>query len=198
MIASSSSAGSDHNMQVHSMKLKSFKKGEKNENFTEIWRLAALYLAAALPGGMVGFLTVLDFLSMTDPGQKVALFVGQPGDHVHTAPAHVCGLWRFSGCPGAGAVRPVEGRLTGHHAGGNRLRDDLGAALIFASGMITQRRDATCRRSLWQRPGPGCDVWQAIDIVATGLGHAMAKFWAAYGFCWSAGLLCGQAGFPRA
>ena len=51
------------------------KKGEKHENLAKIWQFRSLYLAIAYLIGMVLFLVVLDYPSMTDPAQKVTLLV---------------------------------------------------------------------------------------------------------------------------
>ena len=69
---------------------------------------AALYMAFAYLIGMVIFLVVLDYPSITDPAQKVALIVDNADGHLFNQPAHVRVLWRFSDRPVAGVVRPLE------------------------------------------------------------------------------------------
>ena len=47
------------------------------------------------------------------PGSKGSPARRQTDGHLFNQPAHVRVLWRFSDCPVAGVVRPVEVRRTG-------------------------------------------------------------------------------------
>ena len=60
---------------------------------------AALYMAVAHLIGMVLFLIVLDYPSMSQPAQKVALLVPRTNGHLFNQPAYVCVLRYISDCP---------------------------------------------------------------------------------------------------
>jgi hypothetical protein len=55
----------------------SFKKGEKMKTLQKLGGFSALYMAAAYLIGIVIFLVILDYPSITDPAQKVALNVNK-------------------------------------------------------------------------------------------------------------------------
>ena len=87
---------------------------------------AALYEAAAYIVGMIGFLTVVDVTSVVDPVQKVALMADNLAFLYILYLICLCGMGHLHGCPGAGALRAAEGRLTSNNADSDRLRYILG------------------------------------------------------------------------
>jgi len=87
---------------------------------------AALYLAAANLVGMVLFLVVLDYLSITDPAQKVALNVDKHTVIFATNLLMYVFFGLFLIVLSLALYDRLKVRRNGDHAGGNRHRDHLG------------------------------------------------------------------------
>ena len=116
---------------------------------------AALYMAAAHLIGIVIFLVVLDYLSITDPAQKVALNVEKQTVVFSTNLL----MYVFFGFALIVLSLALYDRLKSGapatHAGGNRDRDHLGW-LADRQRHGRECRARYCCPTLCQRPGPGC------------------------------------------
>jgi hypothetical protein len=177
--------------QFRSRKEKNMKTMQKSGGF------AALYLAIAYLIGMVLFLVVLDYPSITDPVQKVALLVEKRMVIFSTNLLMYVFFGVFlivlslalydrlkSGAPALMQVATVIGIIW--------------AGSLIASGMVANAGIAPVVAMHAKDPAQAALAWQGVESVANGLGNAMAKSWAAFGRCWSAWPRCGPAGCPRA
>jgi len=132
---------------------------------------AALYLAAANLIGMVLFLVVLDYPSMTDPAQKVALLVEKQMVIFSTNLL----MYVFFGVflivlalalydrlkSGAPAIMPAA-----------TLIGIIWAGSLIASGMVANAGIAPVVALYAKDPTQAAWTWQGIESVASGLGNA--------------------------
>ena len=131
---------------------------------------AALYLAAAYLIGMVLFLVVLDYLSITDPAQKVALLVDKQMVIYSTNLLMYVFFGVFlivlslalydrlkSGAPAVMQVATVIGIIW--------------AGSLMASGMVSNAGIAPVVALYAKDPAQAALTWQGIESVANGLGN---------------------------
>jgi hypothetical protein len=133
--------------------------------------IAALYMAAAHLIGIIIFLIVLDYLSITDPAQKVALNV-EKQTVVFSTNLLMYVFFGFalivlslalydrlkSGAPALVQVGTVIGIIW--------------AGSLIASGMVANAGLATIVPLYAKDPAQAALTWQAIEAVANGLGNA--------------------------
>jgi len=142
---------------------------------------AALYMAVSHLIGMVLFLAVLDYLSITDPAQKVALLVDKQMVIFSTNLLMYVFFGVFlivlslalydrlkSGAPAIMQVATVIGIIW--------------AGSLIASGMVANAGIAPVVALYAQDPAQAALSWQGIESVANGLGNAngeiLGGFWA--------------------
>ena len=132
---------------------------------------AALYLAVAYLIGMVLFLVVLDYLSITDPAQKVALLVEKQMVIFSTNLL----MYVFFGFflivlslalydrmkPGAPAIMQVATAI-----------GIIWAGSLIASGMVANAGIAPVVALYAKDPAQAALTWQGIETIANGLGNA--------------------------
>ncbi len=124
------------------------------KNLQKMGGIAALYAGAAYVVGMLGFGLIVGWPD--DPVQQMAVLMDNQVS-LHILYLIVYQVWAIvSGCPGAGALRAVEGRLAGNDADSDRHRDDLGHR-GHCQRHDLEYRHGHCRRSLWPRPGSSYD-----------------------------------------
>ena len=132
---------------------------------------AALYMAVAHLIGMVIFLVILDYLSITDPAQKVALNVDKQMVIFSTNLLMYVFFGFFlivlslalydrlkSGAPAIMQVATVIGIIW--------------AGSLIASGMVANAGLATVVAIYAKDPAQAALTWQGIESVANGLGNA--------------------------
>lgn len=131
---------------------------------------AALYLAVAYLIGMVTFLVVLDYPSITDPAQKAALLVEQQAVIFSTNLL----MYVFFGVllivlslalydrikPGAPALMQVAAVI-----------GIIWAGSLIASGMVSNAGIAPVVALYATDPAQAALSWQGIETVASGLGN---------------------------
>ena len=88
-------------------------KGEKHENLAKIWRFCRAVPGSRLPDRNGSLSGRSGLPQHHRPGPKGDPARRQTDGHLFNQPAYVRVLWRFSDCPVAGVVRPVEVRRTG-------------------------------------------------------------------------------------
>jgi len=131
---------------------------------------SALYLAIAYLIGMVLFLVVLDYLSITDPAQKLALLVEKQMVIFSTNLLMYVFFGVFlivlslalydrlkSGAPAIMQVATVIGIIW--------------AGLLIASGMVSNAGIAPVIALYAKDPAQAALTWQGIESVASGLGN---------------------------
>jgi len=132
---------------------------------------SALYMAVAHLIGIVLFLVVLDYLSITDPAQKVALNVDKQMVIFSTNLLMyvIFGVFLIvlslalydrlkSGAPALMQVATVIGIIW--------------AGLLIASGMVANAGLTTVVAQYTKDPAQAALTWQGIETVANGLGNA--------------------------
>jgi len=142
---------------------------------------SALYMAAAHLIGIVTFLVVLDYLSITDPAQKVTLLIEKQAV-IFTTNLLMYVFFGFflivlslalydrlkSGAPALMQVAAVIGIIW--------------AGSLIASGMVANAGLATIIPLYAKDPLQASLTWQGIETVANGLGNAngeiLGGFWA--------------------
>jgi hypothetical protein len=157
---------------------------------------AALYLAVAYLIGMAIFLVALDYPSITDPAQKVALLVEM---QMVTFSTNLL-MYVFFGVVLIVLALALYDRLQSGAPALMRAATVLGiiwAGSLIAGGMVANAGIALSSRSMPQIrprlrwPGRESKPWR------TGWATPTAKSWAACGCCRSAWPRCGPAGCPR-
>ncbi len=132
---------------------------------------AALYLAVSYLIGMVIFLAVLDYPSISDPAQKVSLLVEKQAVIFSTNLL----MYVFFGVflivlsmalyerlkPGAPAMMQVATAI-----------GIIWAGSLIASGMVSNAGLAPAVVLYTKDPGQAALTWQGIESVANGLGNA--------------------------
>lgn len=132
--------------------------------------LAALYLAVAYLIGMVIFLVVLDYPSISDPAQKVALLVEMP------AVTFVTNLlmYVFFGVGLIVLALALYQRLQAGAPALMQVATALGiiwAGSLIASGMVANAGIAPAVARYAHDPAQAALAWQGIETVASGLGN---------------------------
>jgi hypothetical protein len=141
------------------------------KNLQKFGGFAALYLAVAYLIGMVLFLAVLDYPSITDPAQKVSLLVEKQMVVFSTnllmyvffgVVLIVLSLALYdrlkSGAPAIMQVATVVGIIW--------------AGSLIASGMVANAAIAPVVALYAKDPAQAALTWQGIETVANGLGNA--------------------------
>jgi len=131
---------------------------------------AALYMAVAYLIGMVIFLVILDYPSITDPGQKVALLVDKQMVTLSTNLLMYVFFGVFlivlslalydrlkSGAPAIMQVATVIGIIW--------------AGSLIASGMVANAGIAPVVALYAKDPAQAALTWQGFEVVASGLGN---------------------------
>ncbi len=132
--------------------------------------LAALYLAVAYLSGMVIFIAVLDYPSLTNPAQKVALLVEMPMVIFATNLL----MYVFFGVVLIVLALALHDRL---QAGAPALMqvatalEIIWAGALIASGMVANAGIAPVVALYATDPTQAALTWQSIEIVASGLGN---------------------------
>jgi hypothetical protein len=132
---------------------------------------AALYLAAAYLIGMVIFLVVLDYPSITDPAQKVALIVEM---QMVTYLTNLL-LYVFFGLFLIVLSLALYDRLKTSAPAMMQVATAFGliwAGSLIASGMVANAGIAPVVALYGTDPVQAALTWQAIESVANGLGFA--------------------------
>jgi len=133
--------------------------------------IAALYMAAAHLIGIVIFLVVLDYPSITDPAQKVALNVEKQTVVFSTNLL----MYVFFGIALIVLSLALYHRLKSGEAALMQMASAMGilwAGSLIASGMVANAGLATIVPLYAQDPGQAALTWQGITTVVSGLGNA--------------------------
>jgi hypothetical protein len=133
--------------------------------------IAALYMAAAHLIGIVIFLVVLDYLSITDPAQKVALNVEKQTIIFSTNLL----MYVFFGFALVILSLALYDRLKSGAPALMQVAVAIGiiwAGSLIASGMVANAGLATIVPLYAKDPAQAALTWQGIEAVAGGLGNA--------------------------
>ncbi len=131
---------------------------------------AALYLAAAYLIGMVLFLAVLDYPSITDPAQKVALLVEKQAIIFSTNLL----MYVFFGMFLVVLALALYDRLKSESPALMQAATALGiiwAGSLVASGMVSNAGIAPSVSLYGTDPAQAALTWQGFEAVASGLGN---------------------------
>lgn len=131
---------------------------------------AALYLAAAYLIGMMLFLVILDYPSITDPAQKAALLVEQPAVIFATNLL----MYVFFGVFLTGLVLALYDRLKPAAPTVMQMAAAMGliwAGSLIAGGMAANAGIAPVLALYVTDPAQAALTWQEIESVASGLGN---------------------------
>jgi hypothetical protein len=149
-----------------------FQKKEKNmKTLQKFGGFAALYLAAAYLIGMVLFLVVLDYPSITDPAQKVALNVDKQGVIFSTNLL----MYVFFGLFLIILSLALYDRLKSGAPAIMQAATAIGiiwAGSLIASGMVANAGLDVIVPLYAKDPAQAALTWQGIEAVAHGLGFA--------------------------
>lgn len=132
---------------------------------------AAFYMAVAHVIGIIIFLVVLDYLSITDPAQKVALNV----DNQKIVFSTNLLMYVFFGCTLIVLSLALYGRMHSNAPALMQVGTAVGiiwAGSLIASGMIANAGLAAIAPLYSQDPSQAALTWQGIETVANGLGNA--------------------------
>jgi hypothetical protein len=132
---------------------------------------AALYMAAAHLIGIVIFLVILDYLSITDPAQKVALNVEKQTVVFSTNLL----MYVFFGLFLIVLSLALYDRLKSVAPAIIQVATAIGiiwAGSLIASGMVANAGLATIIPLYAKDPAQAALTWQGIESVANGLGNA--------------------------
>jgi hypothetical protein len=132
---------------------------------------AALYMAVAHLIGIVIFLVVLDYLSITDPAQKMALNV----DNQLIVFSTYLLMYVFFGFALIVLSLALYGRMHSNAPALMQVATAVGiiwAGSLIASGMVANAGLAAIAPLYSQDPAQAALTWQGIEAVANGLGNA--------------------------
>lgn len=132
---------------------------------------SALYMATAHLIGIVIFLVVLDYPSLTDPAQKVALNVDQQASVFSTNLL----MYVFFGLALVALSLALYDRLKPGAPALMQFAAAIGliwAGSLIASGMVANAGLALIVPLHAQDPAQAALTWQGIEAVANGLGNA--------------------------
>jgi hypothetical protein len=148
-----------------------FKQGEKMKILQKSGGVAALYLAIAYLIGMVLFLVVLDYPSITDPAQKVALLVEM---QMVTFSTNLL-MYVFFGVFLIVLSLALYDRLKSSAPALMQVATVIGiiwAGSLIASGMVANAGIVPVVALYAKDPVQAALTWQGIESVANGLGNA--------------------------
>ena len=137
----------------------------------KIGGFAALYMAAAHLIGIVIFLVILDYPSLTDPAQKVALNVEKQSVIFSTNLL----MYVFFGFFLVVLSLALYERLKSGVPALMQVATTIGiiwAGSLIASGMVANAGIATVVSLYAKDPAQAALTWQGIEAVANGLGNA--------------------------
>ena len=141
---------------------------------------AALYMALAHLIGIVIFLVILDYLSITDPAQKVALNVDKQMVVFSTNLL----MYVFFGFFLIALSLALYDRLKAGAPALMQMATAIGiiwAGSLIASGMVSNAGIAPAVALYAKDPAQAALTWQGIESVANGLGNAngeiLGGFW---------------------
>jgi len=137
----------------------------------KIGGIAALYMAFAHLIGIVIFLVILDYLSITDPAQKVALNVDKQMVIFSTNLL----MYVFFGFFLIVLSLALYDRLKSGTPAIMQVATAIGiiwAGSLIASGMVANAGLATVVSIYAKDPAQAALTWQGIEAVANGLGNA--------------------------
>jgi hypothetical protein len=152
----------------------SLSKNEKEKNMKTLQKFggfAALYMAVAHLIGIVIFLVVLDYLSITDPAQKVALNVEKQTVIFLTNLL----MYVFFGFAVIVLSLALYDRLKSGSPALMQVAVAIGiiwAGSLIASGMVANAGLTTVIPLYAKDPAQAALTWQGIEAVANGLGNA--------------------------
>lgn len=132
---------------------------------------AALYMAAAHLIGLVIFLVILDYLSITDPAQKVALNVDKQAVIFSTNLL----MYVFFGFALIVLSLALYDRMKSGAPAIMQVATAIGiiwAGSLIASGMVANAGLAAIVPLYAKDPAQAALAWQGIESVANGLGNA--------------------------
>ena len=132
---------------------------------------AALYMAIAHLIGIVIFLVVLDYLSITDPAQKVALNVDKQTVIFSTNLL----MYVFFGVLLIALSLALYDRLKSGAPALMQVATAIGiiwAGSLIASGMVANAGLTTVVARYAKDPAQAALTWQGIEAVTSGLGNA--------------------------
>jgi hypothetical protein len=147
------------------------KRRFKMKNLQRMGGFAALYLAAAYLIGIVSFLFVLDYASITEPAQKVALLVDKQSVFYVTNLL----MYVIFGVFLIVLVLALYERLKTASPAIIRTAAAVGmiwAGALIASGMVANAGIAPTVALYHGDPAQAAISWSAIESVANGLGGA--------------------------
>jgi hypothetical protein len=133
--------------------------------------ISALYMAAAHLIGIVIFLVVLDYLSITDPAQKVALNVEKQAVVFSTNLL----MYVFFGFALIVLSLALYDRTKSEAPALMQVATAIGiiwAGSLIASGMVANAGLTTVVALYAKDPTQAALTWQGIETVANGLGNA--------------------------
>jgi hypothetical protein len=142
----------------------------KMKNLQKMGGFAALYLAVAYLIGMVIFLVVLDYPSITDPAQKVALLVEM---QMVTFSTNLL-MYVFFGVFLIVLSLALYDRLKSGAPAMMQVATVIGiiwAGSLIASGMVSNAGIAPVVALYAKDPAQAALTWQGIESVASGLGN---------------------------
>jgi hypothetical protein len=140
------------------------------KNLQKCGGFAALYLAVAYLIGMAIFLVVLDYPSITDPAQKVALLV----EMQTVAFATNLLMYVVFGVALIVLALALHDRLQAGAPALMQVATALGiiwAGALIASGMVANAGIAPVVARYATDPAQAALLWQGIEAVASGLGN---------------------------
>jgi len=148
-----------------------FQKGENMKTLQKFGGFSALYMAAAHLIGIVIFLVILDYLSITDPAQKVALNVDKQMVIFSTNLL----MYVFFGFALIVLSLALYDRLKSGSPAIMQVATAVGiiwAGSLIASGMVANAGLATVVSLYAKDPAQAALTFQAIEAITNGLGNA--------------------------
>ncbi|WP_051304389.1 DUF4386 family protein [Calidithermus chliarophilus] len=139
-------------------------------NLQKAGGFAALYLATAYLLGLVLFIVVLDYPSIVDPAQKIALLVNQQAIMYATNLI----LYVIFGVLLVVLLLALYGRLGNGARATMQVATVIGfiwAGSLIASGMVLNAGIAPTVALYGQDPAQAALSWQVFEAVASGLGN---------------------------
>jgi hypothetical protein len=146
-------------------------KEKKMKTLQKFGGFAALYMAVAHLIGIVIFLVILDYPSITDPAQKVALNVEM---QMVTFSTNLL-MYVFFGFFLIALSLALYDRLKSGAPAITQVATVIGiiwAGSLIASGMVANAGLATVVALYSKDPAQAALTWQGIESVANGLGNA--------------------------
>jgi hypothetical protein len=141
---------------------------------------AALYLAAAYVAGIAYFLVGIDYPSVVDPLDKIALFAR----HLRGLQVAYLAIYVVFGFVLMVLAWALHGRLRGAAPGVMRIATSVGlvwAGLLVAGGMVTNIGMETVVALHTTDPTQAATVWRTIEAVTSGMtggnGEVLGGLW---------------------